>query len=207
MNKIRVSCYLIAAVFITGCGPRLQQVKNYIPPATVAGVECLQQVDVDRQKCQTENSLRIEQCREAAHGEAEIIHQKRMEQYTTELENFIDAESEYEAAYAAYKEQQRLFIRDGQLAYIQCSNDTNMSRIDQFPQCKKHVTEAERRADDLAEPIAPVRPVRPSLEQIVFNLQRQCHQNQQPCDQYYDNAYVSCGGRINLETVCVANCN
>ena len=207
MNIFRVFCYLIVAIIISGCGPRLQQVKKYIPPATVAGVECLQQADLDRQKCQSENSLRIEQCREAAYGEAEIVHQQQMAQYTTDLENFIDAESDYEAAYAAYKEQQRLFIRDGQLAYIQCSNDTNMSHVDQFPQCKSHLDQAQRRANDLSEPLPPVRPARPSLEQIAFNLQRQCHQHQQPCDQYYDNAYVSCGGRINLETVCIANCN
>lgn len=207
MRIFHLLIIIILSQLISACGPRMQQVKNYIPPVTDFGKGCLERADRDRNRCELTNQDKMAQCYSDAQIESERILELQERDYTIALEDYIDAQSGYELLLADYEEQQRLIRADGELAYVRCSNDVNLTRMAEYPECRKLVTQANKRANRLAAPDAPIRPMRPSLQVILADLHRQCRSNQVDCGQLYDEAYVSCGGQIEYQSVCVANCD
>ena len=205
MTRLLLS--ITALVILTACGPRLEQVTDYIPPTSQQGLACIQEAQVARQACQADNERRVNACFDDARQESYRQLALQEEQYTLDLEAYIDLQGEYEAARNGYNEQQRLILRDGELAYVRCSNDVNLAQVANFPQCKRHLDEAQKRAEQLLPPIAPIRPIRPTQEAIFNDLSRNCPQQTTNCTIGFDEAYISCGGRIERNTICVANCN
>lgn len=207
MKFLKIIVILAGALLMTACGPRLQQVKNYIPPVTEFGLECLNKADMNKNQCEVDNQNRLAACHVEAEERAAVILAEQEKQYTIALEDYIDAERGYELAFADYEEQQRLLRRDGELAYIRCSKDVNMTRVNEFPQCKPFLDDANRKADRLIPPAAPIQPRRPSFNVIASGLKRECNSVKANCTALYDEAYVACGGQIDVQTICVANCN
>ncbi len=207
MRAINLLTIISMLYLISACGPRMQQVKNYIPPVTDFGKSCLERADRDRNSCEVTNQDNIAQCYSNAQIESERILELQERDYTVALEDYIDAQTGYELLLADYEEQQRLIRADGELAYVRCSNDVNMTRMAEYPECRKLVTQANKRANRLAAPDEPIRPVRPSLQSILSDLHRQCRSEAINCGQLYDEAYVSCGGQIEYQSICVANCD
>ncbi|NNJ73380.1 MAG: hypothetical protein HKP09_09390, partial [Enterobacterales bacterium] len=154
----KVNFLLVATLLISACGPRLEQVTDYIPPITESGLACIQNAQAERQNCKAQNNQRVNACIESARQDSYRVLKDREQQYTIELETYIDLQNEFEAARKGYNEQQRLILRDGELAYVRCSNDVNMSQVNKFPECKRFLDEARARAEQLLAPIAPVRP-------------------------------------------------
>ena len=198
---------LLILLLVTACGPRLEQVVDYIPPVTESGLACIQQAESQRQMCQQDNEQRVNACMEDARQQSYRELAIREEQYTADLETYIDLQDQFEKAKRAYNEQRRLVLRDGELAYIRCSNDVNLTQTANYPQCQRFLDEGRGRADQLLKPQPPLRPVRPQQEQIFRELSRNCSSVRTNCNTGYDQSYISCGGRIERSTVCVANCN
>jgi len=207
MNYLKLIAVLLTAALVSACGPRLQQVKNYIPPVTGFGMECLNKADMSRNQCEVDNQSRLAACHVEAEEQANVLLAEQEKQYTYALEEYIDAERGYELAFADYEEQQRLLRRDGELAYVRCSKDVNMTRVNEFPQCKRLLDDANRKADRLVPPAAPAQPRRPSYDVIVSGLKRECNSVKVNCTALYDEAYLACGGQIDVQTICVANCD
>lgn len=197
---------LLLTLVITACGPRLEQVKNYVPPIGENGLACIQMAQTDRQSCNDNNTYLVRACNDKAERESYDALQTRERQYTAELEQFIDLQKDFNNARAAYNEQRRLIMRDGELAYIRCSNDINLAQLEQFPQCKRFFDEAEKKADRLLVPREPLSPVKPNHADILRELSRNCSSQTTDCNQNFDDAYISCGGQINFSTICVDNC-
>jgi len=206
-NQAKTFVVIITVLLLTACGPKMKQVKEYIPPMTQQGVVCLNEAEQSRQTCINNNAQQMEQCVQQANvlADDELVIQER--HYTRALEDYIDLEKEHEYLMADYEEQKRLIIRDGDLAYVQCSKDVEMVAISQFPECKKHLKQSKRRIKDLREPEAPYRPRPPNRNVIMSQFVKQCEQQQNNCSRLYDQLYVSCGGTINYDSVCIANCN
>lgn len=207
MNAPKVLLALATVALVSACGPRLQQVKNYIPPEGEQGLACLSQADRDRNQCEVDNQKRLSLCHAEAEQKASVTLAEQERDYGYALEEYIAAERGYELAYADYREQQRLIKRDGELAYVRCSGDVDLTQIDQFPQCKRELDNAERKANRLVPPDQPRQPTRPSYDDILAEYKRECKSVLENCGALYDQAYVSCGGQIDIQTICVANCN
>ena len=207
MKQLNVLFILCCTFVLAACGPRMQQVKNYIPPVTDFGKECLETADRDRNSCEANNMNLIQECHSQAQLEAGDILEQQEREYTVALEDYIDAQKGYELLVIDFEEQQRLIRADGELAYVRCSKDVNMTRTSEFPECRKLLTEANKRANKLAPPVEPIRPRRPNFDAIYAGLKRQCNSVKTNCGALYDEAYVACGGQIEYQTICVANCD
>ena len=207
MKFLKIILVIISVVMITACGPRLQQVKNYIPPVTELGLECLSEADVSNNLCHANNQSRFDVCYLEAEQRAFAILTTKEKEYTNALEEYIVAERFYELAYVDYEEQQRLVRRDGELAYVRCSGDVNLTRFNELPQCKKLIDEANRKARRLPAPAKPMQPIRPTYSTILAVLERECNSLKEDCAALYDQAYLACGGQIDVQTICVSNCN
>ena len=206
MKSNQLIFVLLSTIALSACVPRMQQVKNYIPPVTDFGMQCLEKADQSRNRCELANQKRIAECHSRAEQQATEILAVQEKQYTFALEDYIDAEKGYELAVADYEEQKRLLRNDGELAYVKCSNDVNLSRMAEFPRCKKMLDDAYRRANQLSAPRAPDRPRRPTYESIVAGLKRDCNSVKVNCGVLYDESYKACGGQIDYQSICVANC-
>ena len=201
------SSLLLLSVLLTACGPRMQTVKDYYPPDSDAGMRCVQNATSEQSRCETNNQLRLNQCHRDAEVQGQMAFDDANREYTLLLERYIDDNEYYDEQVKEYQEQRRLLIRDGELAYIKCSRDVNMTAIDKHPKCKTYLDKGRRRADELLEPMQPTKPVAPSLGSITSRIKSACRSTQVNCASQFDQAYQACGGRIEARQVCVANCD
>ena len=192
--------------FITACGPRMTTVTDFTPPVTDSGMRCVVTANQDRAACENANSLAIEQCSERAGIDAEQAFNHAQKIYTKNLERYIVEDELYEHKLLQYQEQKRLILRDGELEYIKCSNDVKMEKVDQFPECKKFIKKAKKRAKKLYPPHSPVKPFPPSRNKIYNRFLSECNNHIVNCEQAFTQSYRSCGGTITNRQVCVSNC-
>ncbi|MCP3673827.1 MAG: hypothetical protein GY829_05070 [Gammaproteobacteria bacterium] len=193
--------------FITACGPRMTTVTDYIPPVTDSGMRCVVAANQGRTACELGNSKAIEQCSERAAIDADQAFDHAQKTYTKNLEQYIVADEVYEHKLHNFKEQKRLLLHDGELAYIKCSEDVKMKNIEQFPECKKFLKKAKKRVENLYPPHSPVKPYPPNRNTIFNNFVSQCNNQMINCQQAYNQSYRSCGGTITNRQVCVSNCD
>lgn len=197
---------LTTFALITACGPRMTTVTDYIPPVTDSGMRCVVVANQDRAACDNANSIAIEQCSEIATLDAEQAFNHAQKIYTKKLEQYIVDDELYEHKTLHYQEQKRLILRDGELAYIKCSDDVKMKNIEQFPECKKHLKKAKKRAKKLYPPHSPVKPYSPNRNTIFNRFLSECNNQMMNCEQAFNQSYRSCGGTITNRQVCVSNC-
>jgi len=192
--------------FITACGPRMTTVTDYTPPVTDSGMRCVVAANQDRAACESANSIAIEQCSERASIDADHALNHAQKMYTKNLEQYIVDDERYEHNFIHYQEQKRLILRDGELAYIKCSDDVKMESVDQFPECKKFLKKAKKRAKKLYPPHSPDKPYPPNRNTIFNRFLSECNNQMINCEQAFNQSYRSCGGTITNRQVCVSNC-
>jgi len=185
----------------------MQSVNDYIPPSSEDGMRCVSMANQSRVGCQSHQRISITQCVDEASNESEVRFKQAQEQYTYLLEDYINANEQYDYDYDHYLEQKRLVQRDGELEYIQCSGDIKLATVESNPKCKKFLTEASKRVKKLPEPEAPRKPRVPNIDAIYNGLVRNCNEIDNGCQQSFEASYRSCGGTINRREVCVKNCD
>ncbi len=211
LMKGRVIVSRLAALlmfwFITACGPRITTVTDYTPPVTDSGMRCVATANQDSAACESANRLAIGQCSERAAIDADQAFNHAEKNYTKKLEQYIVEDERYEHKLLHFQEQTRLILRDGELAYIKCSDDVKLENIDQFPECKKFLKKSKKRAKKLYPPHSPVKPYPPNRNTIFNRFLSECNNQTMNCEQAFNQSYRSCGGTIINRQVCVSNCD
>lgn len=198
---------LMVFSMISACAPMMENITDYVPPNSELGMQCIEKANVGRNRCEAQQESERLKCVDGASGEAEYRFGEAERTYSHQLEDYINAEEQFDYDYEHYLEQKRLIIRDGELEYIQCSKDVNMDKIAQFPKCEKFLKTANKRAKKLRKPREPRKPRAPNLGRIYSRLVAQCNGRNNGCQQAFDQSYRSCGGIINVRQVCVSNCD
>ncbi|PCJ49235.1 MAG: hypothetical protein COA74_06630 [Gammaproteobacteria bacterium] len=211
-NKIPliVSILLFSGLFsglLSGCGPVMKNVTDYIPPTSDSGLECVARANDSRNTCQSDNVVAFQQCSEQASYDTEQHYAQAKDIYTEALERYIIDHEHYEIAYQEYEQQQQLLMSEGELDYIRCSKDINMTSINKFPACKKLLDAAIKRAKKLYEPNYPAKPYAPTRDRIFNRLRAKCKDTALNCDQIFNQSFRSCGGVITNRQVCISNCD
>ncbi len=57
-----------------------------------------------------------------------------------------------------------------------------------------------------SKPHEPYRPIKPTLDAEIKEFQKNCSR-ECGCTKSYDSCFVSCGGKLNYEKICVENCD
>ena len=192
---------------LSGCGPVLKNVTDFNPPTTDTGLECVARANESRNECQRENAMAFQQCSDKAAVDTDQALAHAKDVYTEALEIYIVSHERYERDFANYEEQKHLLIRGGDLDYIRCSKDVNMDNVDNFPECKKLIKKATKRAKKLYRPVMPAKPYAPNRNSIFNSLRAQCKNTAMNCEQMFNQSFRSCGGSITTRQVCVSNCD
>lgn len=192
---------------LSGCGPVMKTVTDYHPPTSDADVECVSRAYQRRSICQKNNAIAFQKCSDKAAADTDQAYAHAKDFYTKALETYIIAHERYEKDSDSYEEKKQLLIIEGELAYIRCSNDVNMTNIDKFPVCKKLIKETKKRTKKLYRPIMPAKPYAPNRNSIFNSLRAQCENTAMNCEQMFNQSFRSCGGSITTRQICVSNCD
>ncbi|WP_022854017.1 hypothetical protein [Thermodesulfatator atlanticus] len=194
---------LLVLPFLLGAcgGPKYVIKERYLAPMGLSGEICLKECQQKFEKCQQNCQKEYQKCLAAVRVEAKEIYQKELLSYQNTLTTYEEELRLYRLKLSRYQENLNRLKEDYQFFKKICKRDK-----DQF---------ACRRKDELAKklarlkgqrPIAPLKPKRPSLTAIITELSATCVSDC-GCKDLYDKCFLSCGGSIIPEKICVENCD
>jgi hypothetical protein len=124
-----------------------------------------------------------------------------MDEYHDVLMKYNYEISRYELEIASWEREERRLHQDFEHYRRSCQGKNKNSY-----ECRRsYELDNELVSLEHHEPIAPTRPVKPSLANEIKNAQRTCS-NSCGCEKEYDSCFVSCGGTLDYEKFCVENC-
>lgn len=204
---LRTSLTMMALIMMSACGPIMSTVVDYRPPIGVAGMHCVEKANQDRASCDSNNQIVLQQCIGRASADTDQAYRLAKDDYTSQLESYIQATDRYDYELKHFKEQTKLIINEGELKYIRCSHDIKLEQIEQFPKCKKFLIKANKRAEKLQSPRYPIKPEPPNKDVLYNQYQNNCNNSVHNCEKTFNQSYQSCGGTITYREVCVSNCD
>ena len=185
---------LFSLLFLSACSPKYKIVKEYHPPVAAQSSDaqvCLGLCDSKRTACKSDCEAVFSSCQVKAHRIANQRYAKKMQQYTGQLENYVDAVQRdrfemqfYSMGYYGYP-----FYRPG-FAYGPYGGYANrLFWYDPIP-----VYNYTRQ------------PRKPSLAQEKLKAEAEFCNLDCGCTQKFDDCYIGCGGKVLSKKLCIENC-
>ncbi|CAA6820079.1 MAG: Unknown protein [uncultured Sulfurovum sp.] len=201
MKFLKPFLLTISLFVLTACSPKYEIKTHYTLPLDMQGKACVQTCSNERKICQANCNAKQEQCLITAKQEAQNAFPSLMGEYE-------DIFNEYQYAIDNYNREMDSWTREERRVHQDFKHYRNACN-------KKQKTTYEcRRSDELKrqlrnledrEPIAPKRPIKPTLVSEIKEAQKSCSNNCE-CIKSYDNCFSSCGGTLRYEKICVENC-
>ncbi|MBX3492755.1 MAG: hypothetical protein KF899_07350 [Parvibaculum sp.] len=82
MNRLAA---LLLPLVLIACGPVMEQRRDFTPPASEAGMQCVQNCQKQQTTCQRDEQQRKDQCRAQADRRADRAYEKARDNYITAL--------------------------------------------------------------------------------------------------------------------------
>jgi len=193
---------LIPIVFLlAACSPRYEIKTHYTLPTDEQGKQCVKTCSNERKVCQANCNMAQDKCLARTKESATDAYPSLMNEYQDVLREYNYENSRYELEIASWEREERRLHQDFEHYRSSCRNKSKNSY-----ECRRsHELDNELMSLENHEPIAPNRPVKPSLANEIKNAQRTCS-NSCSCEKEYDSCFVSCGGKLDYEKFCVENC-
>lgn len=83
--KYGLSAAILVALIVAGCGPVIETRYDFTPPASPAGMQCVQTCQDQQGTCQRNEQLEREQCRQRQDLAADQKYEKARDDYITAL--------------------------------------------------------------------------------------------------------------------------
>lgn len=192
---------IVLGLLITACGARYNLVKDYIPPNSVQGTQCLSKCSERNQICVDRCDAVHERCLQDARYSAEKNFPVAIDDYSLAMNEYSSALEIYYLKLDAYEKEKQRVSLELDHARIKCESNRERHR-DWCETWKQRKLDYKR----LRAPAKPRKPVKPTLESEAKRLQQDCN-NVCSCGELYDNCYLSCGGRIVDRRICVSGCD
>lgn len=170
---------LLLAVLAAGCAavPRYQTVKRYVPPDTATAQACLAKCSAALGRCQEDCASRYQSCAKSVVPDAQT--------------RYADLLQQYEAALNQYRWELDRYRMDLMLGWGWGDPywgpwGWGGGWYPTFP--------------------PPLPPAAPSLDREIARLTAERCDRDCGCQAAYDSCFLGCGGAIQHETQCIANC-
>ncbi|MBX3490094.1 hypothetical protein [Parvibaculum sp.] len=82
MNRLAA---LLLPLVLLACGPVMEQRRDFTPPATEAGMQCVHNCQAQQTTCQRDEKQRSDQCRAKEDRRADRAYEKARDDYITAL--------------------------------------------------------------------------------------------------------------------------
>lgn len=180
---------------MAGCAAPQKPAYDFIPPASKAGLACLQSCQAQSAVCERKVDLLVNQC---------VV--KAGQQARTELPGRLAA---YENSLVAWEAAVRRYERDVSMYELQMRHYRMMNHLS-YPGCRdkkgKVIRDCRPRGSLLRSPFWSDRPVfpgkmppRPTLNSVQAEIAgKTCNQQKDQCVADYRQCYTGCGGTVKL---------
>lgn len=180
---------------LAGCAAPQKPTYDFIPPASKAGLTCLQHCQSQSSACERKVDLLAGQCLVRAGQKAKIEMPGRIAAYEKSLAVWEKAIRRYERDVSMYELQMRHYRVMNHLSYPGCRDSKG-----------KKIRNCRRRGSLLRSPFWSDRPVfpgkapmRPTLKRVQAEIAgKECSQQKAQCAINYRQCYTGCGGTVKV---------
>jgi len=201
---VRMLLTACALGLLGGCAsPQYRTVYQYQPPAqmTAMAENCLNQCQQRQVLCESDCAVRTRECVQQAEQRARL--------------EYAIAEENYEQDYRRWQIEDRLYrverlLRDQHKSHLKQRwlDAVERCRVEKNPpgactemgHYKYELDHYERHYD-----YRPDAPERPSLERLTARAAQACA-GDCGCTESFNRCYATCGGRVQAQQQCIANC-
>jgi hypothetical protein len=132
---IRIFAVLTALV-VAACGPVMETRQDFVPPASAAGMKCVQTCQTQQTKCQADENNAADRCRQKEDRRADTAYEKARDDYITALKLHAADATKYpmpveprrQPNYSACDVSSRC-VADYQMCYRSCGGQINEYQV------------------------------------------------------------------------------
>lgn len=204
---MRYFASMILLLLFTACSPKYMVKTHYTHPTGPNAKSCLENCETKRSTCQTQCNKQYDQCLINAEINAKDHFGLVMDEYDRELEDYYYQMDQYTLQLRQWESKEhRLQLRQDR--YNQrCSKDQKNKKGEEPFSCKQaKEIKNQLRSMFHDKPYEPSQPFKPTLDNEIRKFQDNCSRECQ-CTDSYDSCFVSCGGKLSYEKICVENCD
>jgi hypothetical protein len=206
---------LITLIILTACSPKYIIKTHYQHPLTKTGSECIKTCEYKRDRCQTSCNNRNNICLDKAKRDAKDNLPNLFADYDMDMVDYQHDMDRYRFELDRWDYQRNLLQREYRISSDGCArlksiykkNKSSKTEEKKNRLCKKN-SQIKKRfyhyRDDL-KPTEPSKPIKPSLSHEIKKFQKNCSQSCS-CTKSYDSCFISCGGKLSYQKICVDNC-
>ena len=179
---------ILSSLFFLGCSPKYKIVNKYVAPETESGKACLVECQKQYGSCKEVCKANFEICKTKAHAAAQENFELKMQRYSILLEEFLDDMEMYQLEID-------MMYFDGFGGY---GYGYGYGRYGYYPHSlfMMHPMPLFR----------PTRPRKPSLEKEIQLAEMKMCQIDCGCTKTFDDCFVTCGGIVKADRICIENC-
>ncbi len=186
---------------MSACGGPKYVVKNrYIPPIVVKDNSCLHICEEKFESCQKACENQYQSCMADVRLKAINIYEKDIAKYEKQLAVYQEEMRFFRQKITEYQENFKKLNDDFRFFKRICQEKQDRYACLRQKELKKEIYHFKQN-----KPFRPIRPKKPNLEIIIKKLMITCHRDC-GCQEIYDRCFLSCGGTIIPEKICVENC-
>jgi hypothetical protein len=187
-----VKTILLAALFLTGCAPQKPEYE-FIPPASKAGLQCLQRCQAQATQCNNLITQQKNQCLVRARQRAVTELPGRVAAYDKAIVAWEAAMDRYERELSLYELQVRHTRMVRSISAANCRDRRDKDKRDCRP--RRIYPYSVFWSDRPDHPGAA--PRRPTLKTVQADIAAEnCGQTTQQCETRYRQCYTRCGGTV-----------
>lgn len=203
---------LSASIFLlTACSPKYIVKTNYKHPFTKSSNECIKTCNSKRKKCQTSCNHKYDNCLQRGEHNAKENQSNLIYDYDVEMIDYRQDMDRYRFEFDRWEDRRDILKRDYKESSKDCARIRSRFKDEKekkkLKSCKKTI-QIEKKFHhhrDSLRPTEPSRPIRPSLSDEIERFQKKCSRSCS-CDKFYNSCFVSCGGEVSYQKICVENC-
>jgi len=208
---------LISLVILTSCSPRYKVKTHYKQPKTQKGKSCLKSCQHKKYVCQTNCNRKHSNCLEDARMDAKDSYDELSYEYDMEMRDYYHDMDRYRFSLDRWESGRNRLRADYREASRDCAriksakfkkNESKKSKKRRRDRLCKKSRQTEKALHhhiyDL-KPTQPHRPIKPTFSNQLTKFQKRCSQ-QCGCTKLYDSCFVSCGGTLSYQKICIENC-
>lgn len=83
--KFGLAAMMAFFLVLAGCGPMMETKRDFVPPQSAAGMQCVQNCQNQQTACQKAEKKENDKCRAKAERKADRAYEKAKDQYITAL--------------------------------------------------------------------------------------------------------------------------
>jgi len=208
---------LLATIFIliTACSPKYEIKTHYYKPLSATGDSCLKKCESKRDQCQQNCDHKYDLCQERAEHSAKNNFPLMMREYDLDMRDYYQQSDRYSSEFNNWETRRDLLQSDYKNASKDCARikshgfkkgDKKIEKK-KSSSCKKSSSIKKKLYQHTHQlrPTEPTQPTKPMLSDEISRLQENCS-HKCGCTKAYDSCFVSCGGTLKYEKICVENC-